>query len=202
LAVWNEKISPFVLFFGGGAVCLLFCISGLLILQSLIKHNDWHVFAVNRIKRIYPLFIVLHIFSFTWGPIRGKAAWMASVGPKPLDWLYQFFTNLFLLPGVFPLTLVQQLAWSLSYEAAFYVVSCFIFVGVKKVTAKQNLGYPMVALGGAAAIALLVFHPFFWFFLVGITTYFLLEKGLANKVPGGHLVWLSYWPTSGYIVSR
>ena len=52
---------------------------------------------------------------------------MDGLRSSPAEYALQFFSNLLLLPGVLPLPLAQKNAWSLSYEFAFYLISCLFF---------------------------------------------------------------------------
>ncbi|MDX2065973.1 MAG: acyltransferase [Fimbriimonadaceae bacterium] len=152
---------------GAFGVCAFFCISGYLIVQSLMKYQDVGVFAFNRIKRIYPLFLAMHLVAFPAMLVLEKdfRASMPTVGEKVMH----FFSNLLFLPGVWNLPIAQANAWSLSFEAIFYITSCFLFVGVK-----SDKGWMRVVsgtIGLTSALLLLFFRPYCWFFLMGALVY-------------------------------
>ncbi len=54
---------------GGHGVELFFMISGFLIPASLVRHGSPPRFFFDRILRIMPVFVVLHLALFTVGPI-------------------------------------------------------------------------------------------------------------------------------------
>ena len=59
---------------------------------------------------------------FGWG-------WMGSIGI--VDFCLNLVSNLLFLPGVFELPIALPAAWTLSYEAAFYIISATVFVASK-----------------------------------------------------------------------
>jgi peptidoglycan/LPS O-acetylase OafA/YrhL len=118
---YDEWLRPLGHFF----VCIFFCISGFLITQTLEKHNSLRVFAKNRLLRIYPVFIILHLIMFIFGP--GRYDWMKSLKFGSIEYLNAFFSNLLFLPGIFPVPIAQKTAWSLSYEALFYILAGIVW---------------------------------------------------------------------------
>jgi peptidoglycan/LPS O-acetylase OafA/YrhL len=99
------------------AVEIFFMISGFLITASLVRTPAIGQFLMNRVLRIYPVFLATHLVLFALGPpLQYKL--LDSVDAARWSWL--FATNGLLLPGILDLPLVQTNAWSLSYEAAFY----------------------------------------------------------------------------------
>jgi peptidoglycan/LPS O-acetylase OafA/YrhL len=121
--LWSyaEWLLPFGYFF----VCIFFCISGFLITQTLEKHNSLRVFAKNRLLRIYPVFLTLHLLMFIFGP--GRYDWMKSLKYGSLEYITAFLSNLLFLPGIFNFPIAQKNAWSLSYEALFYILAGIVW---------------------------------------------------------------------------
>ena len=157
-------------------VDLFFMISGYLIVASLIRHANVRSFLADRIIRIYPVFLFLHISLFAIVPL-AHYKWLANISFGP--WLLHFFTNLFFLPGMFDLPLLQLNAWSLSYEFAFYLFC----VGVYSLLARCRwAGWLLLA---AAAPAIIFFYPRAAFFAVGAGIFFLLRQpsGYVSRVP-------------------
>jgi peptidoglycan/LPS O-acetylase OafA/YrhL len=107
-------------------VCIFFCISGFLIAQTLEKHNSLRIFAENRLIRIYPLFLILHLVMFVLGPVTGYS-WMGDLKYGSMEYLQAFGANLFFLPGIFHLPIAQKNAWSLSFEALFYILAGIVW---------------------------------------------------------------------------
>lgn len=149
-----------------GGVELFFMISGYLITGSLLRHANIKNFLIDRAIRIYPVFLALHIPLFLAAPFLGYK-WLTGIGFG--EWLQAFVANALFLPGVFDLPLLQLNAWSLSYEAAFYLLSAFIyFMAVKQLPMRTTIAACLI--GGA-----LLLYPTAGYFLVGALTYKLLH---------------------------
>ena len=113
---------------GRHGVELFFTISGYLISGSLVRHGKAKTFLIDRAVRIYPVFLVIHVIVFLTGPLIGYK-WM--VGLTPVQWTFDFISNALFLPGIFNLPLAQLSAWSLSYEALFYLITAAAFIGFR-----------------------------------------------------------------------
>ncbi|WP_157218490.1 acyltransferase family protein [Flavisphingomonas formosensis] len=140
--------------FGTFGVEIFFVISGFVILQSATRY-DLREFALRRFVRIYPLFFVLSILFVGLNYTTNAYAHLNNVESIVAGLL---FLNLF--------TGTEQLtpnAWSLSYEACFYVLTGLVIAfGVRR---RDKL------LGGLsllAAAAFLIAFPITVYFLVGI----------------------------------
>jgi peptidoglycan/LPS O-acetylase OafA/YrhL len=162
-------------------VDLFFLLSGYLIVGSLAKHGRVGAFLVNRARRIYPAFVVPHLAIFACGPLLGYS-WMTRL--SPLAWCGHFVSNLLFLPGVVELPVAQIVAWSLSYEAAFYLLAA---AGFAIVSRGDRHVLPKLIFGGLWLVAAGVFlswHPRAWFFVGGVTVYLLERRGTALPVGG------------------
>jgi len=103
---------------GNTGVDLFFVLSGYLIYGSLIsKAQPFGKFIRRRVQRLYPAFIVVFAayvaLSFIF-PSEDKiphGTWPAA---------QYLIENFLLLPGIFPIEPMITVAWSLSYELAFY----------------------------------------------------------------------------------
>jgi peptidoglycan/LPS O-acetylase OafA/YrhL len=181
-------------------VDIFFMISGYLITGSLIRHANVRVFLADRIARIYPVFVFIHLIVFLLAPVI-KYKW--TVGLSPLAWIFHFFSNLLFLPGLLPLPLMQLNAWSLSYEAAFYLLSAAIYWLWDRA---RGLAY--VILAGVVPL-FLVNYPRAAFLLTGVATYFLFNRkapiravsisGLGVPAFAGFLFVMSFALTSPHI---
>jgi peptidoglycan/LPS O-acetylase OafA/YrhL len=186
---------------GPMSVCLFFCISGLLIVQSLLRHGDVKEFAVNRVARIMPVFSVLHLIMFTAG-VAASYEWMGRLKHSPIDYVLHFLSNLFFLPGVFNLPIAQKNAWSLSYEALFYVLAAVGYLAFRAWHGNSKLKGAVLGLAMiSATVAFLYFRPLSAFFLVGVGMYWLSKNRpelLERRIwPGWGLVgfllgWLAF----------
>lgn len=172
---WAESVGPY-------AVLLFFCISGYLIVSTLCKHGDLRRFALNRATRVYPLFLLLHLVMFALGPWFNYE-WMGEL--KHDGWAYagHFFSNLLFLPGLLDLPIAQKNAWSLSYEAGFYLLVGTIFAGSMK--RHTWVGRLMFWLGWLACGEACVLEPRMIFFAVGVFVWWLDRQGGLN------------WPSTG-----
>lgn len=151
------------------AVNLFFVISGFLITGSLIAKGSIRQFMKNRFLRIYPVFITIHTFIFAVGPFIGYK-WMAGISPQ--DYVIHFVSNALMLPGIFNLPIAQIVAWSLSYELAFYVIAAVIWIVVRSPKLPQILKYVMYALILALCGVLVYYRRDMLFFAVGVALYF------------------------------
>lgn len=167
---------------GPYAVLLFFCISGYLIADTLCRHGDLQRFALNRVVRIYPLFLVLHMVMFSLGPWMNYE-WMGDLRNDPAGYSFHFASNLLLLPGMIDLPLAQKNAWSLSYEAAFYLIAGTIYAGSR---GKSTwMGGVLWGLGWIACVEACVFHAEFFFFAIGALVWWLQRRGCLS------------WPSMG-----
>jgi len=170
-------LAPFFHGAGIGSVTLFFLISGYLIVQSLVRHQDVRAFLVNRVLRIYPVFVPLHLLIFLAGPPL-RYEWMGALRHHPGALALSFLENLLFLPGTLPLPIAQRNAWSLSYEWAFYLLAALLFLSFRssrKATHKAGALAPTrpILFTGAAAlsVAYIWWHPLAAFFPVGAAVY-------------------------------
>jgi peptidoglycan/LPS O-acetylase OafA/YrhL len=167
---WPASLNPIAPFFAAGkhGVEIFFIISGYLITGSLIRHQSAAKFLVDRAIRIYPVFMTIQLIVFGLGPVI-HYKWLSGISPR--DWGVTFVENALFLPGIFDVPLAQLNAWSLSYEAAFYLLSAFCFVLIRYVGR-----WPVIA---ALALFLAFFIPLYAravFFLPGVAIYFLSQR--------------------------
>jgi len=161
---------------GTFGVAVFFCISGFLIVQSLIKHADAGVFAKNRAIRIYPVFALLHLIMFTVG-VAVNYEWMGKLKHDPVAYAGHFFSNLFFLPGVnLDLPIAQKNAWSLSFEALFYVLAAVAFIATTNWQKNKAVSVILFATFAVATGLFLFFRGYSLFFLVGVASYFIWTK--------------------------
>jgi peptidoglycan/LPS O-acetylase OafA/YrhL len=158
-------------------VNIFFIISGYLITASLIRHANVRAFLLDRVARIYPVFLFLHLMLFLLAPVL-KYKWLTGITPG--EWVIHFVSNLLFLPGIFNLPLMQLNAWSLSYEAAFYLFSAAIYA----LNTRSRRVSLVLLFGGAPA--LIAIYPGAAFFAVGAFVFFLVNgthSTLAATLP-------------------
>lgn len=153
------------------AVEIFFMISGFLITASLLRAPTIGHFLINRVLRIYPVFLATHLILFALGP---ALHYKLLDGVDAGTWSWLFATNGLMLPGIFPIPLVQTNAWSLSYEAAFYGFAI----------AAYGLGQrlpilPRALLIALAAAAVCLVYPRAVFFAAGAVVYLLGDRAMA-----------------------
>ena len=141
-------------YFGTYGVMLFFVISGYVILPSALRYSPKE-FGLRRFFRIYPLFfvfsvvfIVLNAFSNAYPNVNDLKSIVAGLT----------FTNRFV--GTEQLT---PNAWSLSFEAVFYALMCFIVYACVK---KPRLPLAVLAIG--CSLAFLIAFPISIFFIFGV----------------------------------
>lgn len=105
---------------GHAGVDLFFVLSGYLIYRMLLSRpRPYLPFLARRVQRLYPAFLVVLALQL------GIALVSASGGGLPAggwDRATLLLANLLLLPGLFTIEPIVIVAWSLSYEMAFYLI--------------------------------------------------------------------------------
>lgn len=165
--------SPWLENLGIYSVLLFFCISGYLIVGTLTRHRDLRRFALNRVLRIYPVFLILHLIMFGLGPWMNYE-WMGALRDSPTAYVRHFLSNLLFLPGLTQMPIAQKNAWSLSYEAAFYIMAA----GLAYAGRRWSLSLPLKVAG----LLLVCFgaylnDEYFVFFMLGALVFWLEQKG-------------------------
>lgn len=117
---------------GNAGVDLFFVLSGYLIYGSLIvRHQPFVRFLGRRVQRIYPAFIAVFltyvVLSFLF-PAENKIPSEIAEGAIYLA------QNFLLLPGILPIEPMISVAWSLSYEMFYYLLTPLMigFFGLRK----------------------------------------------------------------------
>ena len=150
--------------FGTYGVYLFFAISGFVILPSVLRYSPKEFF-VRRFLRIYPIFFVFTLLFVILNAITNHIPETNSLLP-----IFAGFTFLNLVVGTEQLT---PNAWSLTYEVMFYALTALaVFFMVKK----QSMIGAVLALGLSAAFVLA--FPAALFFLIGIITQLMYQRGL------------------------
>ncbi|MDA9435754.1 acyltransferase family protein [Bradyrhizobium sp. CCBAU 51627] len=145
---------------GGHGVELFFMISGFLIPASLVRHASIGKFFYDRVLRIMPLFVILHLTLFLVGPFVGYKFFRGLDLPGYVE---IFIANLFFLQNALGLPIAQQNAWTLTYEWAFYIWFALSFGAVVRLK-NWWLAAPMMVL----AVICLLNWPIAAFFGIGM----------------------------------
>ncbi|MCA1962326.1 MAG: acyltransferase family protein, partial [Prosthecobacter sp.] len=109
--------------------------------------------------------------------------WMGSLREDWAAWIRHFFSNLFFLPGIFDLPIAQKNAWSLSYEAGFYIIAALIFAGYQQ--REKALGKLLLLLGLVASSAMVAHETGCLFFVVGAGVEWLQRRGRLPALSSG-----------------
>jgi peptidoglycan/LPS O-acetylase OafA/YrhL len=100
-------------------VDFFFVISGYLIYGIVVrKAIDYRAFAVRRIERIYPVFLVMLAIYAVLELISGAEG---KLPHTRLEIAIYFAQNVLLLPGIFSIKPLITVSWSLSFEIFYYL---------------------------------------------------------------------------------
>jgi exopolysaccharide production protein ExoZ len=158
---------------GNTGVDLFFVLSGYLIYATLMRRpQPFLAVMTRRLRRIYPAFLVV----FAVYLVLGFA--LPSLNKLPTtDLATWLIANLLLLPGLFPITPLITVAWSLSYELFFYLLIPIVIAGMQLRTwSAQHRIAGLVTVSGLlfAYWATTGGHPRLAMFLAGMLLYELL----------------------------
>lgn len=159
--------------FGKSIVGMFLLISGYVTPVCVLKYGVGR-FVVSRGIRLYPTFLVPHLLIFSIGPLIGYK-WFAGI--TPVEYVLHFFSNLLFLPGLFDLPIAQIVAWTISYDAALYLLAAAT-LGVSQMKWKgaRVAGWLVLA---ACVGTLLVLRPMCWFMALGVAVYVVRQRAPA-----------------------
>jgi peptidoglycan/LPS O-acetylase OafA/YrhL len=113
--------------YGNLGVELFFVLSGFLIYGHLIQRRpSIGSFLARRAVRLYPAFLC----AFALSVLLNFAGPANRIPARPLDATLYLLANLAFLPGLFPVQPLLTVAWSLSYEAFFYIAVALLVAGL------------------------------------------------------------------------
>lgn len=151
--------------FGTAGVVLFFVISGFVILPSVVRYSPGQ-FALRRLLRLYPLFLVL---SLVFVGLNAATGLYPKLNDLPTILAGLTFVNIFV--GTEQLT---PNAWSLSFEVMFYALTCLAVYFV--VHRPNRTGLLLAAL---LCIAFTGVFPIALFFVGGIVIRLLHDRNIA-----------------------
>lgn len=169
---------------GNIGVDLFFVLSGYLIYGMLIKkHRPFKSYLMRRIQRIYPTFTVVFVIYLVLSGV------FLSQSKIPLDWVgggMFIVQNYLLMPGLFDVTAIITVAWSLSYEFFYYlfIPALITFFSMRSWKAKYRFAFFVCAsfvffvyfAVNGGPIRLLMFVP-------GILLYETIENKFIQEMP-------------------
>jgi len=126
---WSLEMAAVTAKAGQSGVDLFFVLSGLLIYRICIQEKfEARKYARRRFVRIYPTFLfvfAMYICAMLAYPLNNKFAVTSGHG------VLYILSNLLLLPGLFPIVPIITVAWSLSYELAYYIAMPILRLGLR-----------------------------------------------------------------------
>jgi exopolysaccharide production protein ExoZ len=142
---------------GNAGVDLFFVLSGYLIYGTLIaKPRSMASYFRRRLERIYPAFLAVFVVYLILSLLLPQE----SKIPTGSLWAAAGYVvaNLLLLPGLFPIEPMITVAWSLSYEMFYYLVTplVIVFLGLRRWPSSAR----MLAFLGTAVIAIVYVFAF------------------------------------------
>ena len=170
---------------GNLGVDLFFVISDYLIYGILLRRDQTYAkFWKRRVIRIYPVFLTAYVTyimaSFAW-PGFDK---MSDPGMATGVWL---LLNLLLLPGILSIRPLIMVAWSLSYEFFYYLLSPLVVGGLRLWSWAQRTRVLFVALVYLAGYLVLCLYPDergrLLMFLAGVFLFEAKRAGLLDRIP-------------------
>ncbi|WEK55026.1 MAG: acyltransferase [Candidatus Cohnella colombiensis] len=169
----EDSVLYLINYAGVISVDLFFVISGYLIMQSLSTKRTLRQFAINRLLRIYPVFLTIHLIIFVVGPLIGYK-WMDGISVGA--YVTHFVSNSLLLPGMLELPIAQIVAWSLSYEMFFYIIAGLIWFTYRSSKIRTYGKYSLYTLMFFSSVVIVYFHRDALFFVVGVAAYYSQTK--------------------------
>lgn len=179
---------------GNTGVDLFFVLSGYLIYGALLrKRGPYLKFIKRRAERIYPTFLcvlVLYLAASVAAPHLSK------IHGSVLSGAALILANALLLPGIFQITAIVTVAWSLSYEFFFYITIPLVvhFTGMADWKRRWRIiFFASVGIGYLAySFTVPTSHVRLLMFLAGILLYETISsnacKGPLRKGIGDYLV--------------
>ena len=150
------------------AVEIFFCISGYVITGSLGRAPSAASFLSSRLWRIMPLLWIT--VTVTFGMEIVARRWEVS-GFNSSELMAVYAANLMALPGIVPIRLLHDGAWSISYELAFYLLCACAWKLSRNGRSHWAFTVPV-------GITMVVIYPRALFFVAGM----LVRSGVRHPV--------------------
>jgi len=173
--------------YGNLGVELFFVLSGYLIYGTLVrKAPPFLGFMARRIQRIYPAFLV--VFSFALA-VTLLAPVPHKIPSEPWHAAGYIAVNLALLPGLVPMVGIVDVAWSLSYEMFFYLVTAGLVLGMGLNRTPPKWRILLIAvLASLFVVVSCAGIPNFPLRMMPFFAGMLLAEGLGSRIPA----WLGW----------
>lgn len=178
------RLATYIRSIGTVGVDLFFVLSGFLIYGMLIKkHRPFKSYILRRIQRIYPTFSVVFIIYLCLSVL------FPAESKIPAEWkdgVIFIIQNFLLMPGLFDITAIITVAWSLSYEFFYYLFIPFLITILSMRSWKAH--YRVIFF----VVVSLLFFVFFAFyngpirllmFVSGVLLYETIENKYIRSMP-------------------
>ncbi len=178
----EAKKSVIEFSYGHYGVELFFIISGFVIFLSLTRSKSGLDFLVARAARIYPVFWVSVLLTYTIGilaPLEGQTYTIS-----------QLLANLTMLHGYMKIPSIDGVYWSLTYEIGFYICVGLLFISQKLKYISELSIFWIISSIGFHFFSNLIPHPLHYItlinsyahlFVAGITLYRCWTIGFSLK---------------------
>jgi len=177
-------LASYIRAIGNIGVDLFFVLSGYLIYGMLIvRHRPFGTYFRRRIQRIYPTFTAVFILYLLLSAIFPSESKIPDDHLQATVFIAQ---NYLLLPGLFDIPAIITVAWSLSYEFFYYIVTPLVIAGLsmREWQPSQRVGFVLaLSLACLAAFSIFGGHVRLLMFVPGILLYETVVARRAIRVP-------------------
>lgn len=178
------QVAAYIYSVGHIGVDLFFVLSGYLIYGMLIqKHRRLKSYLHRRIQRIYPTFTVVFAIYLVLSGLFPSQSKIPSGWNDALIFIIQ---NYLLMPGLFDVTAIITVAWSLSYEFFYYLLIPFV---ISSFSLRSWKPQQRMALFSSASIVLFAYFAVnggpirLLMFVSGILLYETIEHKFIQNMP-------------------
>lgn len=183
--------------YGNLGVELFFVLSGYLIYGTLVRRAPgFGGFMARRLQRLYPAYLVVFALALGQELLKAGGSKIPEGGWDAAGFLV---ANLLLLPGLFPIAGLIDVAWSLSYEIFFYLVTAGLVLGARMTAMPRRRRIAILLVLSAGFLAVASLEP--RHFPVRMMPFFagmLLAEGVGARIPGWAGLVL---PLVGFVIS-
>ena len=183
---WLFAVSRHGITFGELSVAFFLFVSGLYVTKSLLTKRDVRGYVTGRLKRIYPLFIVVVVLTaFVMGPFMTNLSVQEYLTSKETYTylLYLVMIPRYSLPGVFtgnPMSIVNGSLWTLILEIICYGMLLVAYkLGLMD---KKKLRFLSILIVACIAVIFVVKLPVLYQFVAYLRPLFCFVSGVCFYV--------------------
>ncbi len=194
---WVYTVSRFLGVVGHTGVDLFFVVSGYLIYGVLIRRPAGYLqFMWRRVQRIYPAFMTVFLIYLGLSIAFPQENKIHGTSFEAASYI---LANFFLLPGVFRITPIITVAWSLSYEFFFYLTIPLLvwILGMRSWRPISRVMFFLAVWVMALVYCLTVdpWHVRLLMFIVGILLFEAMQSSAVKQLLGrwGEMLSIAYF---------